>query len=146
MRRICITVAFSHVTWFLKTVVAYLCLQSILSFTGQQGQRRNGRSIGITCLAAVAVCYLDIPHYETVVSLIFVMAVAVFIYMLVNIKRIQSIQPAMSVVIACFIVCFYKAMVTIRGEEHGFYSDLSYTALQRDRYRVLFCRQRDRKA
>lgn len=118
---ICITVAFSHVTWFLKTVVAYLCLQSIFELYRATGAKEKRALYRITCLAAVAVCYLDIPHYETVVSLIFVVAVAVFIYMLVNIKRIQSIQPAMSVVIACFIVCFYKAMVTIRGEEHGFY-------------------------
>lgn len=119
---ICILLLFSGIPLFLSTVIACLCLQAIFELYRATGAKNNRVFYGITCLLAAVVSYISILHYEIVIAILFILAAALFIYLMLNIKQIKSIHPAVSALIACFIVCFYKTMSYIRSEELGFYT------------------------
>lgn len=117
----CVLLLFSGVDWFLNTVVAFLCLQAIFELYRATGAKNNRILYGISCMIAAILSYISIPYYEIVTGILFAVAVVFFLYLMLNIKRIQSIHPAVSALTACLIVCFYKAMSYIRSEKFGFY-------------------------
>ncbi|MGM9597074.1 MAG: phosphatidate cytidylyltransferase [Eubacteriales bacterium] len=118
----CLVLVFSHIPWFLNTVIALLCLQAIYELYRATGVIKNRALYASSCIIAALLSYVSIPHYEAAAAVIFIIAVAFFIYIMLNIGKMRSVSPVLSALIACFIVCFYKTMSGIRGVERGAYT------------------------
>lgn len=119
---ICILLLFSDVPWFLNTVIAALCLQAIFELCRATGAKSHRLLCGISGLAAVAISYIRIPHYERILAILFIVAAALFLYWMLHIRQTPSIRPAVSTLIAVVMAFFYKTMSYIRAEEFGFYA------------------------
>ena len=79
---ICTVLLFSGFAWFLDTVIACLCLQSIFELYRATGAKDNRILYGISFLAAAVVSYIRIPHYEIVTAILFILAAALFLYLM----------------------------------------------------------------
>ena len=118
----CLVLLLSGVPWFLNTVIACLCLQAIMELYRATGAKNNMVFFELSCIIAVVFSYISVPHYETAITILFILAIALFVYIMLNIKQITSIHPVVSAMIACFVVCFYKTMSYIRSEIFGLYT------------------------
>ncbi|MGM9601288.1 MAG: phosphatidate cytidylyltransferase [Faecousia sp.] len=112
----------SRYAWFLNTVVAFLCVQGIFELYRATGAKSNPVFFGLSCLAAVVLSYLPIPCGEIVTAVLFAAAVVLFACLMGKTTKMRSISPAMSALIACFIIFFYKAMSPIRSGAYGVFT------------------------
>lgn len=111
----------SHIPWFLGAVIACFCAQSIFELYRTTGAGKNKALYYTSCTAAVVLAFLDIPQYGVIVCVAFIAAVALFSYLMLNVKQLSNVSQGMSMSVAAMMVCFYKTMANIREGEQGLY-------------------------
>lgn len=116
-----LTLLFSNITWFLKTVVIGLSLISVYELYHATGVSGNRIFLTISDIAAVALSVWDIPHYPIIAGCCFAVAILLFIQLMQTIGSAHTIGAATSALLAAIIVIFYNAMVPIRSMNRGVY-------------------------
>lgn len=119
---ICSVLLLSGFEWFLNTVVALLCVAAVFEIYRAAGAKDNRALFAVSCVAAAVLPYIAVPYYEYITAVLFAAAVVLFTCLMAKNKQIHSIHPALSALIALFIICFYKTMTAIRSEKFGFFT------------------------
>lgn len=114
-----LVIIFSHIPWVLGTLIACLSMQAIYELYRAVGLKDNKPLYLISCAAALFLSIINIPGYDYVVVIVFVTAVALFFYLMLNVKTLKRIEPWMAICIAVMIVCSFKCMSGIRAMEKG---------------------------
>lgn len=116
-----LVVIFSHISWVLNTAIACLCLLAIFELYRATYPKDNKLVYYISYTAAIAVAILPILGFEYIITVLFAIAVALFLYLMLNVNNIHSFKPWVSVLIAVMIMFFFKSMSSIREMENGVY-------------------------
>ena len=116
-----LVVIFSHISWVLNITIACLCLQAIFELYRATDLKENKPVCYISYAVALAVAILPIIKLEYVITVLFAIAVVLFLYLMLNVKHIYSLKPWVSVLIAVMIIFFFKSMSGIRAMENGVY-------------------------
>lgn len=114
---------FSHMEWFLCSVIAILSVISITELykaTGMKAKKKNTVYI-VTCFLAVLLSYISIPGYEYFTIVLFAGVSVLFVVLMKQVKRNMALKPWMTMLVAIAIVSFYKMMHYIRITEGGLY-------------------------
>lgn len=114
---------FSHMEWFLCSVIAILSVISITELykaTGMKAKGKNTVYIG-TCFLAVLLSYIIIPGYEYFTIVLFAGVSVLFVVLMKQVKRNMALKPWMTMLVAIAIVSFYKMLHYIRITEGGLY-------------------------
>jgi len=114
-----LVIIFSHIPWVLGTLIACLSMQAIYELYRAIGLKDNKPLYLISCAVALLLSIINIPGYEYIVVIVFVSAVALFLYLMLNVKTLRRIDAWMVVCIAVMIVCSFKCMSGIRAMEKG---------------------------
>jgi len=114
-----LVIIFSHIPWVLGTLIACLSMQAIYELYRAVGLKDNKPLYLISCAVALLLSIINIPGYEYIVVIVFVSAVALFLYLMLNVKTLRRIDAWMAVCIAVIIVCSFKCMSGIRAMEKG---------------------------
>ena len=132
---------FSHVDWFLCSVIAILSITSITELYTASGMKTKGKNITyiLTCLGAVLLSYITVPGYKYFVITLFVAVSVLFMVLMKQVKRNRNLKPWMSILIALAIVSFYKTMHYIRITEGGLYYLLFAIAISMITDVMAFC-------
>lgn len=112
---------FSHLEWFLCSVIAILSVVSITELYKATGMKDKNIVYITTCVLAILFSYINIPGYQYPTAIVFIAASILFLILMKLVKRHIDLKPWMSVLIAVAIVCFYKTMHTIRIMDGGLY-------------------------
>ncbi|MBE5886096.1 MAG: phosphatidate cytidylyltransferase [Lachnospiraceae bacterium] len=114
---------FSHMEWFLCSVIAILSVISITELYKATGMKAKGKNITyiIICLGAVLLSYISIPGYEYFTIVLFAGVSVLFVVLMKQVKRNMALKPWMTMLVAIAIVSFYKMMHYIRITEGGLY-------------------------
>lgn len=116
-----LVILFSHIPWVLSTVIACLSMQAIYEFYRVVGLKNNKLLYGVSCVVSLLLSIVDIPGYDYIVVALFVSAVSLFLYLMLNVKTVTRIEPWMAICVAVVIVCFFKCMSGIRAMDNGLY-------------------------
>jgi len=116
-----LVVIFSHISWVLNTAMACLCLQAIFELYRATDLKDNKPVYYISNAVAIAVTILPIIRLECVIAVLFAIAVVFFLYLMLNVKNINSFKPWSSLLIAVMFTFFFKSMSGIRAMENGVY-------------------------
>jgi len=116
-----LVILFSHIPWVLSTVIACLSMQAIYEFYRVVGLKSNKLLYGVSCVVSLLLSIVDIPGYDYIVVALFVSAVSIFLYFMLNVKTLNRIEPWMAIYVAVMIVCFFKCMTGIRAMDKGVY-------------------------
>lgn len=132
---------FSHMEWFLCSVIAILSVISITELYKATGMKAKGKNITyiIICLGAVLFSYITIPGYEYFTIVLFAGVSVLFAVLMKQIKRNRNLKPWMEILIAITIVSFYKTMHYIRITEGGLYYLLFAIAISMITDVMAFC-------
>ena len=114
-----LVIIFSHIPWVLGTLITCLSMQAIYELYRAVGLKDNKPLYLISCAAALLLSIINIPGYDYVVVIVLVTAVALFFYLMLNVKTLKRIEPWMAICIAVMIVCSFKCMSGIRAMEKG---------------------------
>jgi len=114
-----LVIIFSHIPWVLGTLIACLSMQAIYELYRAIGLKDNKPLYLISCAVALLLSIINIPGYEYIVVIVYVSAVALFLYLMLNVKTLRRIDAWMVVCIAVMIVCSFKCMSGIRAMEKG---------------------------
>jgi len=114
-----LVIIFSHIPWVLGTLIACLSMQAIYELYRAIGLKDNKPLYLISCAVALLLSIINIPSYEYIVVIVYVSAVALFLYLMLNVKTLRRIDAWMVVCIAVMIVCSFKCMSGIRAMEKG---------------------------
>lgn len=114
---------FSHVEWFLCSVIAILSVMSITELYKATGMMVKGKKKAyiITCIFAVLFSYITIPGYEYFTVALFAGVSVLFVVLMKKIKEKVVLKPWMTILIGISIVSFYKMMHYIRNTDGGLY-------------------------
>ncbi|MBE5880615.1 MAG: phosphatidate cytidylyltransferase [Lachnospiraceae bacterium] len=114
---------FSHVEWFLCSVIAILSVMSITELYKATGMMVKGKKTAyiITCIFAVLSSYITIPGYEYFTVALFAGVSVLFVVLMKKIKEKVVLKPWMTILIGISIVSFYKMMHYIRNTDGGLY-------------------------
>lgn len=116
-----LVIIFSHIPWVLGTLITCLSMQAIYELYRAVGLKDNKPLYLISCAAALFLSIINIPGYDYVVVIVLVTAVALFFYLMLNVKTLKRIEPWMAMCIAVMIVCSFKCMSGIRAMDNGVY-------------------------
>lgn len=105
----------------MKAVIAGLSLSAIFELYRASGAMKDQRFYYLSCSVAAILCFIDIPHYEIIIGILFAAALLIFAGLMTKVGEISSVNTWLSAVIVLFIVCFYKTMSDIRLFDHGIY-------------------------
>ncbi len=112
---------FSHIPWVLSLTVAALSVQAIYEFYRATKLKDNKAAYYISCVVAVLLSVIIVPHFEYIVVLFFVAAISLFAYLMLNVRALKEVKPWFSVCIAAMIVVFFKCMSGIREMDGGIF-------------------------
>lgn len=116
-----LVIVFSHIPWVLCTLIACLSTQAIYELYRAAGLRDNKPLYLISCAVALLLSTINIPSYDYIVVITFVTAVFLFLYLMLNVKNLNRIEPWMAICIAVMIICSFKCMSSIRAMDNGVY-------------------------
>ena len=116
-----LVVIFSHISWVLTITIACLCLQAIFELYRATYSKDDKYVYYISYAVAPAVAVLPIIGFEYIIAVLFAIAVALFLYLMLNVKNIHSFKPWVSLLVAVIILFFFKSMSSIRAMENGVY-------------------------
>ena len=116
-----LVIIFSHIPWVLGTLIACLSMQAVYELYRAAGLKDNKPLYLISCAVVLLLSTIDIPGYDYIVAIAFVTAVALFLYLMLNVSNLKKIKPWISVSVAAMIVVFFKGMTGIRARENGVY-------------------------
>lgn len=116
-----IVVVFSHISWLLNITIACLCLQAIFELYRATDLKENKPVCYISYTAVLAVAVLPNIQLEYIITILFTIAVVLFLYLMRNVKNIHSFKTWVSVLIAVMFIFFFKSMSSIRAMENGIY-------------------------
>ena len=112
---------FSHIPWVLIMTVAALSVQAIYEFYRATKLKNNKAVYYISCAVAVLMSAVTIPHFKYIVVLLFIAAISLFAYLMLNVRTLKEVKPWLSVCIAAMMVIFFKCMSCIREMNGGIY-------------------------
>ena len=116
-----LVIIFSHIPWVLGTLIVCLSTQAIYELYRAVGLKDNKPLYLTSCAVALLFSIINIPGYEYIVVIVFVSAVALFLYLMLGVKTLRRIDTWMAVCIAVMIVCSFKCMSGIRAMDNGVY-------------------------
>lgn len=113
---------FSGEILVLKAVTALLSLLGIYEMYRATGAKKDRLFFLLSCVAAVLLCFWDIPRYVLVVGIGFGLALVIFVLLLAQWDTRKTLGKGMSALLGMLIVVFFKAMIPIRSSQGGIYT------------------------
>lgn len=114
-----LVIAYSHIPLVLNSAIAFLCIKGICELYRATGVRNNTYVTSISCALALLISLIHLPGDYRFITALFLIAAAIFVYLMAGVKSIQKINAVLSVIIAFIITFFFKSMSDIRAMENG---------------------------
>ena len=114
-----LTIYYSHIPFVMLIATAIICAFSVYEIYRATDTIGNEAFFTFSMLATVGIVFVDIPYYTETLSVIFILAVIVFMWMMARCKHCQLSSPIKASLIALMIVVLFKAMPELRSIENG---------------------------
>ena len=116
-----LVICFSHVPWVLSTVIACLSMQAIYELYRATGLKDNKHLYFISCAVSLLMSLVTIPGYDFIIFILFIAAISLFVYLMLNIQNLNDIKQWITVCFAVMIICFFKCTSCVRAMDNGVY-------------------------
>lgn len=118
---IVLTIIFSHIPWVLKVAALCISLQSVYELYRVNKLYDNKRLYYISCLITLILSFINIPGYPYIMAVSFIASLIFFTYLMLNMKSITNLKPAITFVLGVMIAFFFNSMSAIRAMNNGLY-------------------------
>ena len=112
---------FSHIEPLLYAATAFLCICSVYEIYRVIGVDKDRKALFISLGAACAVSLIPIPRYEYLLTVVFVLAIVVFITLMMRVGSYRFTSTKQAAIIAFLVVLLFKAIPSLRALAHGLY-------------------------
>lgn len=112
---------FSHIPSVILCATAILCGFSVYEIYRATDTVGNEVFFTLSMLTSTGLAFWDMPYYQEILGVAFILAVLIFVWMMIRGKRTKLSSPIKASLIALLIVLLFKAMPQLRGLDNGLY-------------------------
>lgn len=118
---VCLVLRFSHVSWVMNSALAFLCVTGVYELYDAIGLTRRKGLLSLSCLAAVGVALVPMPHYGIVLAVLLPVMMVLFGLVMARIGTLQCIRPWQIMALAGAVVLCFASIKQIRLRPLGLY-------------------------
>lgn len=110
---------FSHIPAVMLCATAVMTAFAVYEIYHAAGFHSNTAFLILSLLCAIGLSIWEIPNYDQIVTIVFLIAVSVFVLMMFLQKRVRIDHAGKAAFVSLLVILLFKAFPELRGFKHG---------------------------